>query len=505
MSNEINTSSVGLQKQDYALATSCGILSGLIDAIFVGNPNDSKLLQITDKLADKFVVKSAQFFWKHDKRTVGKNKTMPTDLETCISYLEQAFPVDYDARYAKDLKVDDGVLEHMNPSNHHILSLSHSPDLVGLAFSIIDQFSEKKTESFWDKGKIIHVAPKKESKNPYPYFYGADYQSKIFCGFINWIGHLLSDVVGSSSTRKPGKDSRGRGIVMPFYTLTQAFDWGDFNGETFADIMRKVYEDGYDSRFGMTTAIPVVINDLLTKTIWIIRQRTIKKKDWKECLPSSKDGDYRLFLILANTSFELVDCVDAAIHSVNFKSGIDINWVGFFSNINFTGLMRLSGLVLRESIIRLGLSLNDNTFDDTFQRCTEKMTDNVELADNALSETIKAYFECLDYKKKLCESLAEYKEAKNQRIEIERQVEKSIESILRFREKMYQQMEAYFEEYLTAFDEGITLIDKGIVDNESDVFISGNSIIQNKLEREQQFDSQKEFDEMMDSDEDFIF
>ena len=66
-------------------------------------------------------------------------------------------------------------------------------------------------------------------------------------------------------------------------------------------------------------------------------------------------------------------------------------------------------------------------------------------------------------------------------------------------------MEAYFEEYLTAFDEGITLIDKGIVDNESDVFISGNSIIQNKLEREQQFDSQKEFDEMMDSDEDFIF
>lgn len=78
-------------------------------------------------------------------------------MEECISYLEQAFPVNYDARYAKDLVVEDGVLSGMRPLNHHLLSLAHSPDPIGLIFSIIDQFMGYAT--FIDKGKIIHVLP----------------------------------------------------------------------------------------------------------------------------------------------------------------------------------------------------------------------------------------------------------------------------------------------------------------------------------------------------------
>ena len=77
MTNEKVISTIELEKQDYILATSCGAIAGLIDVIFVGNPNDSLLLKPTDDLADKFVVKAAQFFWKNDKRTIGKNKKMP--------------------------------------------------------------------------------------------------------------------------------------------------------------------------------------------------------------------------------------------------------------------------------------------------------------------------------------------------------------------------------------------------------------------------------------------
>lgn len=504
MTNDKNTSAIGLEKQDYVLATSCGAIAGLIDVIFVGNPNESLLLKATDDLADKYVVKAAQFFWKNDKRTVGKSKKMPTELDKCISYLEQAFPVNYDARYAKDLNVADGVLEHMKPGNHHMLSLSHSPDPIGLVFSIIDQFSNKNDASFWDKGQIIRVVPNKSSKNPYPYFYGSDNPSRLFCGFINWIGHLASDMVGSSSTRKPEKNSRGSGIAIPFYSLSQAFDWGDFNGDSFAELMTKVYEEGYDFRFGIATALPVVINELLTRTVWTIRQRFIKKKGWKDCLPSNKDGDFRLFLLVASTSFELVDCADATIRSVNVKSGVEFNWVGFFSNVNLIGITRLSGLVLRECTIRIGSAISNNP-DALVQRVSELIPDETEKRILVISESIKSYFDYLDYRKKLVESLKEYKEAKEHRINIEKQIEANISDIIRCREAMKLQVESYLGDYLVVFDEGVNLMDQGIKNNDSDAFIEGNAIIQTQLNRDPQFSTQDEFDGLMNSDDDFIF
>lgn len=495
-------SSISLDTQDYILATSCGVISGLIDAIFVGNPNNSILLNATDKLADQFVIKAAQFFWKNDKRTVGKQKKMPTELSNSIGYLERAFQVTYDARYASDLNVSGDALKHMSSSNHHLMSLAHSPDIIGLVFSIIDQYNPDGSATFWDKGKIIHVVPSKTPKNPYPYFYGTDNTSKLYCGFVNWIGHLISDLVGSSSTREPGKTGRGMGISMPFYTLVEACDWGTFDGKTFGDTMTKVFEEGYDFRFGIATAIPVVINELLTRAVWTIKQKFIKELDWKESLPSSKNGDFRLFLLMASTAFEVVDCADATIHAVSLKSGVEVNWVGFFTNVNFIGVTRLSGLVLRECIIRISDMANS---DEYSQKIAELIPPDTEKKVMLMSETIRTYFEYIDYKSKLVESLKEYKEAKVQRIEIEKEVEKSIARIVSCREEMRLQTETYFEDYLITIDEAMGLIDKGIITNDSDAFIEGNNLLQSKFERESQFASQEEFDDLMGSDDDFRF
>lgn len=106
-------------RYDYLIAAFCGVSAGLIDAFFVGTPGESILGNKTDQAADFFVKKAAQTFWKFDTRT-SKNKVMPESLTQCISYLEQAFPVNYDARYAKDLNVTDGVLSGMTPKNHHL-------------------------------------------------------------------------------------------------------------------------------------------------------------------------------------------------------------------------------------------------------------------------------------------------------------------------------------------------------------------------------------------------
>lgn len=126
-------------KYDYLIAVFSGLSAGMIDAFFVGEPMSGSLGKAVDGQADQFVMKATQIFWSMDNRP-NKPKCCPESIHTCISYMEQAFPVSYDARYAADLNVGDGVLSGMTPSNHHLKSLSHATDIFGLVFSIIDQF-----------------------------------------------------------------------------------------------------------------------------------------------------------------------------------------------------------------------------------------------------------------------------------------------------------------------------------------------------------------------------
>ena len=248
----------------------------------------------------------------------------------------------------------------------------------------------------------------------------------------------------------------------------------------------------------------MAINELLTRAVWTIKQKFFKKLDWKESLPSAKNGDFRLFLLMSSTAFEVVDCADATIHAVNIKSGVEMNWVGFFTNVNFIGVTRLSGLVLRECTIRIG-SMVASDSGEYAQKVAELIPPDAEKQVMIMSETIRSYFEYLDYKSKLVESLKEYKEAKEQRIRIEKEVEESIARIVNCREEMRLQTEAYFEEYLLTVDEAMGLIDEGIITNDSDSFIEGNNLIQSQFGRESQFSSQEEFDDLMNSDDDFRF
>ena len=339
-------------RYDYLIAAFCGGVAGLVDVFFVGEPLTSKLGKSADKVADGLTKKAAQMFWAKDTRQSGKPRKMPQTLEQCISYLEQAFPVNYDARYAKDLVVDEGVLAGMSPSNHHLLSLAHSPDPIGMIFSIIDQFTGYAT--FVDKGKVIHVISNKTS-GAIPYMQGTSLTSMLFCGFVNWIGHLMSDLVGSSSTRKIGKTGRGAGIPIPFYELFLACDFGNIDGKTFSETMIRVYEEGYDARFAATMAIPVVMEELMIKVIWMVRQKFIRKKTWKECFPTKEHADLRIMLIVGNSALCIVDGADAAVHGVT-KGGFNV--VSFICHLNLVGWVRLVTLVLRELRIRYGSVLD---------------------------------------------------------------------------------------------------------------------------------------------------
>ena len=329
-------------KYDYMIAAFCGGAAGLVDAFFVGAPNASKLGTKVDNVADGLVKHASQLFYKFDNRP-GKPRKAPESLVQCISYLEQAFPVNYDARYARDLMVEEGVLSGMRPGNHHLLSLGHSPDLIGLVFSIINQFYGFAT--FVDHGHLIHAVPAKTS-SAIPYLQGGDFVSRLFCGFVNWLGHLISDLAGSSSTRRDGI-GRGAGIPMPFYELFLACDFGNIDGKTFAETMIQVFEEGYDFRFAATMAIPVVMEELMIKVFWMIRQKFFRHKEWKESIPTKQHADLRVMILVGNATLCVVDGVDAGIRSGG-------NAVSFILHLNIIGWIRLIMLVLKELYIRYG-------------------------------------------------------------------------------------------------------------------------------------------------------
>lgn len=116
--------------------------------------------------------------------------------------------MNYDQRSTADV---DGMFD-MAAKNHHFKSLSHAPDPIGLFFSILDQFTNK--SSFLDNGRLIRVDTSATDFR----LEGSNFIAKLFCGFCNWLGHIMSDIAGSSGNRGQG-EGRGSGLPAPFMEL----------------------------------------------------------------------------------------------------------------------------------------------------------------------------------------------------------------------------------------------------------------------------------------------
>ena len=148
----------------------------------------------------------------------------------------------------------------------------------------------------------------------------------------------------------------GSGIPIPFYELLQTLNVGsfDYNGEKkhFADIAVKVFEKGYDLRFGAVQSIPVLLVELFIRIFCILRHRYQYNREWKDCLQFlnfDKNARLRKMLLVGQGTLCLVDAGDAFI-----RSGFAANWVEFFSRMNFVAWMRFSylGLIHLCSILR---------------------------------------------------------------------------------------------------------------------------------------------------------
>src|SRR5699024_5931493 len=329
---------------NYLIASCASVVTGMIDSLFFRMSGESKLGKWTDKKNDQVVIIFANTVWHADKKNGARLKKEPKSIAQAIGYLERRHPVNYDARYAKDLKMGEELL-NMSASNHHLKSLGHSPDIVGLFFSLLDQFTGK--ASFISDGKILRLEPI-ERKTKFE-LRGDTLIAKLFAGFSNWLGHLLSDVSGSSGTRGHMDRRRGSGIPIPFYSMLQLFDFGsipdgDVN-KTIAEFSTTIFESGYEARFGTTMAIPVAFNELIIRLMWSMKSRFYHRNSLKDSLPVGNKPVLRRMLVVGHGVLCLVDGTDAGIRSGgNMLLFAKRTNIVAWSRFAFSGLIEIRGL-----------------------------------------------------------------------------------------------------------------------------------------------------------------
>ena len=321
-------------KYDYLIAAGCGMIGGLIDIFLVGTPKSSVVGNWTDIQVDNAVKSFAKISgWKP---SIDKED----NIASAIGYLEKKFKVNYDQRHTADV---NGMFR-MTTKNHHLLNLAHSPDILGLFFSILNQFTS--TSTFISEGKLISIKTNKIELQ------GGNIISRFFCGIVNWFGHIMSDIAGSSGSRGNG-GGRGAGIAIPFFELIQLCKIGKLDvgkdRQDLATIAIRAYQEGYDFRHGIAMSIPVVITDLLIKFCWGLRRYYVDKMRISECIPTNSSEKLRIMLLVGSGTLCCLDGIDAGI-----KSGG--NWLILFTRLNIISWFRLLQLIVRELSIRFGIS-----------------------------------------------------------------------------------------------------------------------------------------------------
>lgn len=356
-------------KLDYALAASSGALCGIIDIFLVGKPGESSLGDITDKWFEERT--------KDFAKMCGWDPDGEKSLSSAIRHLEKKFKIPYDQRGMGDAA---SFIFDLNASNHHFKSLAHNPTLLGLFFSILDQFTN--TSHFVSGGELISL---QEADDKFE-LRGNNIPSKLFCAFVNWFGHLISDMSGSS-----GSKGRGMGIPSPLWAWTNDIiaikrklniPVSEFD-QSVNELALNLYKEGYDARFQTTQAIPVLINELLVRLMYSVR-RLIKyfsdttkeerslKLLWEKCEPF-KNPTIKRMLTVAHGTFCVVDAGEATIRSF-IAGGGTFNPAEFFMRLNIVGVGRFTISLYGE--VKRGINIHNVEKEVLFARREKIIVEN---------------------------------------------------------------------------------------------------------------------------------
>lgn len=349
-------------KIDYEIAVCCGVLTGLIDILFVGPLSIDKANEWGKEHIEKFVISLA----KRDKDFKATTQDHQELLKAAISFLEKNHGMAADT-----LKDPFG-----GGLQHHFRDFSHHFSIGGLACSLITQFSDGKIVIGADTEGNLLIKSLEDTT-----LIGKNVHEKITYGVIEWFYHMASDMAGSSSN--PGGGTGIPGPILSFIkrlSILPVFKDKKIGEIEFRTYLSKLFNGtlladhdeagkiikGTQRRFDLRTeiglinqiglqALPVAINECLVRSTYFIRRLYIEIKDIeisspkdllkidpKAVLPLNNSVVLRM-LTVATGTFSAVDFADAGIRAlVKHKGNIHDPgfWVDFAVRVNFVGIGR---------------------------------------------------------------------------------------------------------------------------------------------------------------------
>ena len=470
---------------DYAYAVFSGIIAGVIDAVFVGDMAIDKEAGNVHKSVNKFIHKYAFL------RGIDKER-----LNSVIAELEQNFKVAQDNTWS-------GAKIGVYSKNHHLADFAHHPTPIGLVSAIIVQFLRIGTfvnkngewhfkfvkttsEDVFDilipvvitgfLNWLVQVAEKHyEENNEDELPKGLHYichliaTTPIIIEVVkcvdNWFGHLVSDMGGSKNTAGGGMGIPGIGLSL-LYELASATSFMNTGLLAFLDdlyVKEKIdmrHEIAFVKEVGKQ-AVPVVLLEVFIRVGYFItrlaEQYKLKgngdKINWDKVIPFNNRTIDRM-LTVGNMTFTVADTTNAAMHAALESGGDFVLFAGkFATRFNYIGAGRTTFAIVKE----------------------------------------------FSNEKKERQLIHEKMLLMNEKSNI------MLDELHEFEIRLQEMISKYLEEDIESFIQGINNINEGLSQNDSDLVINGNVIIQKVLGREPQFANQKEFDELMDSNEAFIF
>lgn len=355
--------SKNIDKYDVALAVSSGALTAAMDVLWVKDISLADAHTWGSEQIDDFVMKIA--------KSKGYNGN---DISAAIKKLEDDYPM------AGDLLTHD----FGGGNQHHLRDFSHHPTPVGLIFSLLMQFTGKGFGTDTTGKFVCYDIPGWKSQG---------FVDSIYLGTISWLFHLVSDIAGSSGSRRMGKE--GTGIPGPlmsflkeissvpgirsiagktdtksspnkesnyvFSATCQKLFRGTLLGEHDENgkiVLHKELEFDLRTELGIVHEslknkqyIPVVLNDVIISSFYSVRRfldeiqdknienlEDLKNIDIKKCLPW-KNEEIRHMRMIGAATFSTIDIsssgIKAALKNKDNPSGFALD---FMQGINYWGI-----------------------------------------------------------------------------------------------------------------------------------------------------------------------
>ncbi len=284
---------------DYAIGGGVGLFCGILDVLFVKKPLKPTI---------DFEQQANGLFNQWSQNSI--NKLIPPELS---KLLEKKFKIGgADARLSEDLLFENS--DKFNPINHRFKALSHDP-VLALFIGALDVMNG--TCTIIDNGSIKVLDTLRGSIGDYNFFNAL--------GMM--LGHLASDFNTPS-----GAGNRGMGIPAPLMSLFGGLKGVRIGNQDIADLAEFMYIKGYDARHFLTMSIPVLINEVLIRVLFIIKEMKENRRGFyevfKETLPFNLSHRFRMVLNISYGTMVAVNAGKVALTN-NILDANYTMWIGF--------------------------------------------------------------------------------------------------------------------------------------------------------------------------------